>query len=373
MSTAPSYEFDLEALLAPVAPGSPCGESLRYEGTYDRIREARREDDTRLNQGIYQAEPKRADWDEVESLCAEALARRSKDLQIAAWLLEAWLHRYGFAGAREGLRLMAELCEVYWEDLHPAIEPDGDAGARVSPVEWVNEKLSLLLKRLPVTAPQSADVAAYSYADWESACELDHLAKKDPKVAQAAEARGRVSLSKFSTSLMLTEARRFAEIYEETSDAADAAGRLERLLDERCGRQAPSLHAFREAMFAVRQLAADVLQQRPDAEEFMRNPGEEDDEMSYAVDAEDSDEEGERLWASAPIRSRAEAYRRLAEAADYLLRTEPHSPTPYLVMRAVEWGGMSLQEVLQQIVRNDGEMQEINRLLRLTAAGDPRK
>ena len=29
--------------------------------------------------------------------------------------------------------------------------------------------------------------------------------------------------------------------------------------------------------------------------------------------------------------------------------------------------------VLQQIVSNDGEMQELNRLLRLTAAGDPRK
>ena len=47
------------------------------------------------------------------------------------------------------------------------------------------------------------------------------------------------------------------------------------------------------------------------------------------------------------------------EAAEYLLRTEPHSPTPYLVKRAVEWGSMSLFEVFQQIIRNEGEMQEI--------------
>ena len=71
--------------------------------------------------------------------------------------------------------------------------------------------------------------------------------------------------------------------------------------------------------------------------------------------------------------SRAEAYQRLAEAADYLLRTEPHSPTPYLVRRAVEWGSMSLSDVLQQIVRNDGEMQEINRLLRLAPADERKK
>ncbi|HET9714536.1 MAG TPA: hypothetical protein VFP64_21785, partial [Pyrinomonadaceae bacterium] len=60
------------------------------------------------------------------------------------------------------------------------------------------------------------------------------------------------------------------------------------------------------------------------------------------------------------------AYRRLSEAADYLLRTEPHSPTPYLVKRAVEWGNMSLPELFQQIVRNEGELNEIDRLLRLT-------
>lgn len=368
MSTAPPYEFDLGELLAPVAPDNPCGESLRYEGTYDRIRDARREDDARLNQGIYQSEPKRADWGVVESLCLEALTR-SKDLQIAAWLLEAWLHRYSFAGAREGLRLMWALCAEFWDDLHPRADGD-DFGARVAPIDWVNEKLSLKLKQLPVTAPQSADVLAYSYADWESACDLDHISKKDPKGAAAAEARGRVSLSKFSTSLMLTDAQHLAVLYEDVSDAADAAGQLERLLDVRCGRQAPSLHGFREALFAVRQMTAEVLQARPDAEEYAAP---EEDEMPYAADPDDDENEGGRLWVSAPIRSRAEAYRRLAEAADYLLRTEPHSPTPYLVMRAVEWGGMSLQEVLQQIVRNDGEMQEINRLLRLSAVGDPRK
>lgn len=72
------------------------------------------------------------------------------------------------------------------------------------------------------------------------------------------------------------------------------------------------------------------------------------------------------IWTSGPIRNRADAYRRLSEAADYLLKTEPHSPTPYLVKRAVEWGHMSLFEVFQQIVRNEGEMEELDRLLRLT-------
>jgi type VI secretion system protein ImpA len=64
-----------------------------------------------------------------------------------------------------------------------------------------------------------------------------------------------------------------------------------------------------------------------------------------------------------PIRSRAEAYRRLAEAADYLIKTEPHSPVPYLVKRAIGWGGMNLQDLLPELVRNNSELSEIYRLL----------
>ena len=88
-------------------------------------------------------------------------------------------------------------------------------------------------------------------------------------------------------------------------------------------------------------------------------------DLGFAAVAEGPETRSE-IWSTPPIRSRAEAYWRLTEAAEYLLRTEPHSPTPYLVKRAVEWGSMSLFEVFQQIIRNEGEMREINRLLRLT-------
>src|SRR5215212_8799384 len=110
MSADTPYAFDLETLLGPVPGGRPSGDSLRYEGTYDHIREARREDDPRMSRGIYESEPKRADWPAVESLAAESLSTRTKDLQLAAWLTESWTHLYGLPGARQGLRLMAELC-----------------------------------------------------------------------------------------------------------------------------------------------------------------------------------------------------------------------------------------------------------------------
>ncbi len=68
------------------------------------------------------------------------------------------------------------------------------------------------------------------------------------------------------------------------------------------------------------------------------------------------------------IRTRAEAYQMLTEAADFLSRTEPHSPTPYLVRRAIAWGAMSLEQLLPELVSNRSDLSEIYRLLNLRSA-----
>ncbi len=368
-ATTPPYMVDFEKLLTPISAEHPAGESLRYDGTYDRVREARREDDPRLTQGIYQTDVKRADWGAVEAVCLEALTTRTKDLQLASWLLEAWLHLYGFAGVREGVNLLAGLCEAFWEDLYPQLDGE-DLEGRVAPVVWVNEKLSHKLKLIPLNSPQAGEDGGHTLADWESACQLDHFTKKNPKAAPA-EAQETVTLAKFQTGVMLTPRSFYAELLEDLEASHDACVTFERLLDAKCGPQAPGLYKFREVLLSTRGLVNGVLDARPD--EPFAAAGEDAPPPSPSGEAEGADVRQQFAAAPPPphllgggIRSRAEAYRRLEEAADYLQLTEPHSPVPYLVRRAVAWGGMSLHDVLQQIIRNDGEMQELDRLLRLT-------
>src|SRR5262245_51244784 len=116
-----AFRFEIDRLLSPISTQEPTGEALRYEGTYDLIAALRREDDPALDQGVWKSEIKRADWARVAQSCLLAIETRSKDIQIAAWLLEAWTHLHGFAGLREGLHLIAELCDIYWDGLHPDI------------------------------------------------------------------------------------------------------------------------------------------------------------------------------------------------------------------------------------------------------------
>src|SRR3712207_6515693 len=116
--------IDIEALLQPISPEKPAGESLQYSGLYDEIREARRADDM-LAQGQWQHEPKLADYRKVIGLAIPALTSETKDLQISVWLSEALTREHGFVGLRDSLTLLRRLQEDFWETLHPEID-EGD-------------------------------------------------------------------------------------------------------------------------------------------------------------------------------------------------------------------------------------------------------
>ncbi|MCZ6633995.1 MAG: type VI secretion system protein TssA [bacterium] len=361
------FSVDLERLLTPISAEQPAGESLRYEGTYDRVQEARKEDDPTLPQGVWQADLKRADWESVESICREALETRTKDLQLAVWLMEAWLHLHGFAGAREGVRLIAGLCESFWDGLYPELEEDS-LEFRLSPLEWVNNRLTLTLKQIPISHPEVRDRPAHTWSDWEAALILEGQIQRDVRVLRAAEAEGKPTLTQIRGSILLTPKPFFVALYAQLGDLIDAIVGLERLLEEK-GSRTPNLNQFKNMVQEIQQLASRVLEER-------EGEGGDDTETPGILPTAGQapvlgDEKG--TYEAGPIRSRTEAYQRLSEIADYLAQVEPHSPTPYLVRRAVAWGSMTVMELLQELVQDQSDLQAIYSLLgiRGDSAGPP--
>ena len=65
------------------------------------------------------------------------------------------------------------------------------------------------------------------------------------------------------------------------------------------------------------------------------------------------------------IRSRAEAYLQLEGIANFLERIETHSPTPYLIRRAVRWGRMPLPELMQEVMREEGDLNSLFKVMGL--------
>lgn len=354
---------DLDALFAPVSPESPAGEPLRYSGVYDAIQEARREDDPSLPRGIWKSSLKRADWNGVMVTALDALETRSKDLQLAVWLLEAWIHVHGIAGVVRGLELLRGLCELYWEGLHPLPE-EGDLEYRLAPLHWMNEKLSLVLKQLPVSRPEGEETPAYSLLDWENALRLENL-QRAGGLAGGAELPGdAVTLPRVMASVALTASAFYAAVLEDVRYCLEQIQEIEAFLDRRCGRDAPNLHRFAANLSALEQFSARILTERAER-------GEEVFPAAELPAGYEPAPESLPLYAESPIRSRAEAYRRLSEAADYLLRTEPHSPAPYLVRRAIAWGGMSLVELLAELMGGNNDLKTVYHLLGIRESQKP--
>src|SRR5438128_8367897 len=158
---ASSEVLDFTVLLAAIPGDNPMGESLRYAGVYDAIQEARRADDD-LPMGDWQREVKSADWRAVINLATDVISGKSKDLQLGAWLVEALTKRHGFAGLRDGLKLLGEMHEQFWEGLYPEIE-DGDLEFRGGPLNWLNEKLPGCIREIALTEghPQ------YAWNHWD--------------------------------------------------------------------------------------------------------------------------------------------------------------------------------------------------------------
>ena len=172
-----SEETDLDPILIPIADGKGEGVSLRYDGIYDKIREARREDDPALPQGIWKKTLKKADFKEIEKLATNALIHQSKDFQLMAWLIESWLELYHLKGLNRGLKLMNGLVIRFWDEGFPKIEGD-DSDYRIAPFHWMNEKLSDRVAEIKITQGSEYDANTYSFADWREALALERLAQK---------------------------------------------------------------------------------------------------------------------------------------------------------------------------------------------------
>jgi type VI secretion system ImpA family protein len=367
---AAPVEIDLARLLQPIPGPSPTGMSLRYESEYDRIREARREEDPNLPQGVWQHDLKRADWNLVIELCAEALSERSKDLQIACWLLDALVRSRGLAGLAEGLGILVALCDKFWPDLFPAIE-EGDLAARLAPIEWIDDKLPQVIYTLPLTCCGTPETVSYSWTDFVNVQRREIAHSGNSSAESEAE-----TLEAFNASAEATPTSFYEELREQLNLGLKAVESAAASLDRHCGKAAPGLVHLREALANIQGFVGAVLVQRSDTIKPQISASARLPEVEDA--APPAGGNGGLAADSSPpprieIHSREEAYRLLMEIADYLFAVEPHSPTPYIVQRAASWGMMPLHKLLVELTRGSNDLATLFELLGIGRDGEATK
>jgi type VI secretion system protein ImpA len=331
-----------EGLLNPIPGENPSGQSLRYDPVYDKIREARRaEEELQLSEeagkkDVWAHAIKKADFVLVTKLATEALSKRSKDLQIAAWLTEALLAQERIAGLTQGLDLLRGLIENFWDTLYPEVE-DGDLEMRAGPIEWVGAHLDLQVRKVPLTKNK---------LDWlkfqESrriGYEADAQGNEAKMTArQTAIAEKKCTAEEFDEAVRNTGESYFRQLTADLTAAVDSAHTLETLSDEKFGREAPNFANLKKALEDLQDAVREFW--KP-PEEIVTEPKTQEEQPEEAVLREGSSS------AAGPVRKRAaiseelaspdDAIRRIHGLARYLRLANPSNPAAYMVLRGLRW------------------------------------
>lgn len=349
--------LDLDALLAPVDDASPAGEDLSFSLEFDRIQEARRADDPTLDQGEWQTDIKYADWSSVLQACDTLLRTRTKDLRLAGWLTEAAAQIEGFAGLADGYRLIAGLCDRYWDEVHPLAVDDNEE--RIGNLTWLLSNSVQWLRALPiVSAPQGR----FTLLDFETA---HARGTAEPEYGQPA-------LEQLEAARRDTPPDFYRRLLDSLPDCAQALAELQTAVDARLGLDGPSFSAVRELIeHLLRTVQRSARESGLLIDGETAAPGE-----ASAVEHAQDDASGEpgavqtpRGPAGAPA-TRREALAQLRQVAEFFRRTEPHSPVAYLADKAASWGEMPLHVWLKRVIKDDSVLHQMEEMLDITPNGD---
>ena len=324
-----------EGLLNPIPGENPSGKNLRYDPVYDKIREARRAEES-LPQGDWAYEIKKADYPLVIKLATEVLSTKTKDLQIAAWLTEAVLARDHIAGLRQALDLLKGLLETFWETMYPEIEDD-DVEIRAAPLAWVGSRLDAAVRRLPLTK-NKLDLLKYQESrrvGYEADCEGNE-AKTAARNAAIEEKK--CTGEEFDDAVRATGDAYYEKLAGDLVSTLESLQSLEAFGDEKFGREAPSFAnlrlALEEVQDMVKQYHKPVVQE---PEVPVEEQVEEVQSESEAPAAATAPAAKKRAVSAEPA-DRDDAMQRISAVAGFLRRESPQNPVPYLLMRAARWG-----------------------------------
>ena len=331
-------------LLNPIPGDNPSGANLRYDPVTDKIKEARRED-LDVPQGEWKTALKAADYPQVIKLGSDVLAKRSKDLQIAVWLVDAHVRKEGFALLAPALQFLRDLLEQFWDSLYPPIDDDGDMEVRAAPLVWLGAKLGEPLGFLPIVSGK------LSWLKYQESRVVGYESDADTHDKQSArETRineGKITAEQFDEAAEETSVSTLRETYKQLNDALAALESLAEYCDSQFGDFSPSFIKTREAIEEIAQTVRIILGRKPGGLED-DSPGESTDTDFAAAESTDTDWDASSSDSSSSGSGATfgepadldDVGRQLASLCRFLRARDPEDPTPYLMMRSFAWGGL---------------------------------
>jgi type VI secretion system ImpA family protein len=348
--------MDTEIYLKPITDVEPVGKYLRWEKEYEELEEARRADDDTANDDVWRRELKRADWARVIDLATQILRDKSKDLQVAAMLCEAWAHLHGLAGISDGLELMLAIQSRFWEHAYPDCS---DPELRRGVYEFLDDSrlLPARIRSVPLTRIDGAPQLSYSLMKYKEALNTDKEYAKAENDKKRSLLEGNLRSADFDEAAASTPRSYYVDLVEALQSCRAKGEELNEHLRAKWpatpGERPPQFSQVLTALEEVETVAKRLLARKPAPAVVEETSAA--DELASTTEKQFTPETNEELHSDAPPTATAsqshkprnsparldtadDAYKLIAQAAHFLRHADAADPTPYLVLRALQAG-----------------------------------
>lgn len=346
--------------LQPVCADRPCGDDLSFSAEFDRIQEARREDDPTIDYGEWKTTLKQADWDAVTATCTTLLQTRSKDLRLVAWLSEGLVKTRGLPGLADGIEITMRLVDAFGTGMHPGAAHD-DQEQRIGALSWFALRMTQLARQAALTRSAAG---AFSLADHETAVQLQRSSEP------AAHAADRPTLEKFAAAAAGTDKSLYRQWLADVDRGIAALAQLEAACDRLFGNDGPSFTQFARCLDAIRERMQSIAN---DIGLFAPESAAGSGQAAQVRHADHVAAAALPVTLPGPIRSREQALDALRQVAAFFRHAEPHSPVAYLADKAAQWGAMPLHAWLRSVVKDGGTLARIEEMLGVEPQADPER
>ncbi len=341
--------IDITTLMQPISEENAVGEDVRNNPSpssmYAEIKSTRNSAMAAERNSMFDGGSTEAieNWNKIAILAPKILSSEAKDIEVACWYTEALVRKAGFQGLRDGFSLIRQLIEQYWhEGLYPVEDEDG-IETRVAAISGLNGEGTEGVLLAPIRSTHiTDDIQPGPFSLWQYKQAVDIKRLSDAKARSEQISKVGFSMNDIDSAVEQSSSTWFGDLRDDVAECLTEYRNINSLLSEHCGsHDAPPtskiIELLEETLSAINHIAK---------HKFPATTPLNDDLPDEQPHPESSDA---AIPAGAPG-SRDEAFRQLASISDFFRRTEPHSPISYILDRAVTWGGMSLDELINELI-----------------------
>lgn len=332
--------MDPIASLEPIEENAPCGPDLEYDPDFLKMETAASgTQDHAIGDSVIKGEA--PDWKGALRLARELL-KRTYDLRVAVIHAQALIAIEGYPGFAQGVSLILQLLNSFWDTLHPELDPaEGN-----DPIMRANVLSALNDRRTTIAQIRNANlIESRIFGNWS----LNQIGMARGEVEVPA-GMDRPDIAAFDAAIREADKEGLIATINAVETAITAVEQIRDFFSQHGGLVVDDLR--RELKQALHYLSPAL-----DSDDHEKDASDEDDEEED--EGSNAKSGGKKEAFSGKITNRTDVLRALDEICAYYKRSEPSSPVPLLLGRARRLVDLDFYSIIKDLAP-DGESQVLN-------------